>query len=259
MVTGSLKVNRDIILAMKRQHLKERERHNPSESVLALAQMQPHPRLLLNVVTEGARPLIIGQVRRTEVYDPVSSALSMVRAGADAVGFYTDHAIYPHDYEDVFLVARALKHVPVLYQNYTFNGYGVMAARVADASAMLFYSSVLDEDALRQTVTLAQRWRMSIFVQTKTLQQVPTACDLSPHVIAYGDVTDSSLAVVLEEYPNLRALVPRHIKLMVLNCLETLDEVEAVLACGVCAIIVSHDLLRGSNAVRLRALVGKDA
>lgn len=257
MVTGSLKVNRDIILAMKRQHLKERERHNPKESVLALAQMQPHPRLLLNVVTEATHPLIIGQVRRTAVYDPVSSALSMVRAGADAISFYTDHAIYPHDYEDVFLVAHALKQVPVLYQNYTLNDYGVMAARVADASAMVFYGSVLDETSLRQAVTLAQRWRMSIFVQTKTLEQVPTVCDLSPHVIAYGDATDSNLALMLEEYPHLRPLVPRHIKLMLLNCLETLDEVEAVLACGVCAVVVSHELLQGSYAARLRALVGK--
>lgn len=256
MATGSLHINRDIILAMKRQHMKERQAKNPKESVHALAQLQPYPRPLLNVVEEQ-RTYLIGQVNRTRIYDPVTASLTLVREGADAVSFFTDHAIYHQDFEDAFLVARGLRHVPLIFQNYVFNLYGVTASRVADASALVLYASLLPQDTLRELVSNAQRWRMSIIIQANSPEELSLANQLSPHAIAYGDTEKSNLETLWRELPDIRRETPKHTKLMLINCLETVDDVAQAVAFGLNAVIVSATLLEGDSAQQVRQLVGK--
>ncbi len=257
MVTNSLNLNRDIILAMKRQYLKEREHHSPTESALALAQMQSNPLPILNETDVLEHPLILGQITRTEPYDPVTSALSMVRAGADGICFYTDNTIYQYEFEDMFLVARALKNTPVIYQNYILSNYGVTSARVANASGVVLYASILDAKTLRATVSMAQRWRMSVIVQANSFEAVEFANTLSPHVIAYGDSEKSNPIIALEELALVRGIIPHHTKVMLMNCLTTLDEVKMALEHRLSAVVVSKELLTGGNAPKLRALVGK--
>ena len=48
MATGSLQVNRDIILATKKQYLKQQMQTIPLDAVLALAQMQTRAMNFLN-------------------------------------------------------------------------------------------------------------------------------------------------------------------------------------------------------------------
>jgi indole-3-glycerol phosphate synthase len=258
MATGILHVNRDIILAMKRQNMMERQKNNPTESVLALAQMQDAPRYVMNLVEDPQRVTIFGQVTRTaNLYDPVGSALDMVREGADAIMFFTDHGVYANDLEDMFMVARALKHIPIVYQNYVVNDYHVMGIRVADASGVLLYTSLLDQKVLRGAVTISQRWRLSVFVQVQTLDDIQYANTLSPHVLAFGDVLGSNAEAQLEELGRLRESIPMHTKVMLTQCLTTLDEVEMAIRARVNAVIVAPHLLKGDNAKKLRKLAHK--
>lgn len=255
MKTSALRVNRDIVLAMKSQQMKERQKKNPYAAVTALAQMQTPPRDVMNYVDDAERVTVFGQVTRTaHIYDPVASAIDMVREGADGIMFYTDHTVYANDLEDLFIVARSNKKIPVVYQNYIMNEYHVVSVRVADASGLVLYSSLLEPRLLRATATIAQRWRFTVFIQVSTAEELAAANALSPHVLCYGEPEATDALERAQELGALRAQVPYHTKLMLMHTLQTLDEVEAAVTNGATGIIVAPHLLRGDYARKLRLL-----
>lgn len=257
MATGSLHLNRDIILATKRQYINERRKKTPMEAVLSLAQMQRRPRSVLDTMQDDDRVTLIGQILRTETYDPVSTALTYVREGADAIAFFTDHSIYSGDLDDMLMVARGVKDTPIIYQNYTLDEYSVLSARAADASALVLYASLLDAATLRRVVSATQRWKMTAVVQMDDTSQLPLVETLSPHAIAYGDDLSGKLELSLKELAALRNHLPTHIRVLLMHCLQTLEEVEAVLALNIHGIIVGDALLKNEKkAARLRQMIG---
>lgn len=246
----------DHILKIKRQQLQRREARTPLGAVLSLAAMQDRPRDILNYVDDHVA--LIGQVTHTTpMYDPVAAAMNMIYEGADGIAFFTDHEVYNDDLEDMFLVARACRMIPVIYQNYIINAYHVAAARVANASGLMFHAETGDTSLMRTAVTTAQRFRFTVFVNVESLDQIDAANALSPHVICYSSPASVPLTEGVQALATLRQHVPHHTKLMLGHTLHTLDDVEIALSAGVRAIIVSAGLMRGQNAHTLRQWVGR--
>lgn len=257
MATGSLYLNRDIILATKRQYINERRKKTPLEAVLSLAQMQRRPRSVLDTMQDNDRVTLIGQITRTETYDPVSTALSYVREGVDAIAFFTDHSIYSGDLDDMLMVARGVKDIPIIYQNYTLDEYSVLSARAADASALILYASLLDGATLRRVVSATQRWKMTALIQMDDLNMLPAVEILSPHAIAYGDDLSGKLERSLKDLGAIRHKLPLHTRVLLMHCLQSLEEVEAALALNVHGIIVGDALLKNEKkAAHLREIIG---
>jgi indole-3-glycerol phosphate synthase len=256
MVTGHLHVNRDIILASRRQFLQERKKRIPTEAVLAMAQMQSRPRPILNTMHDYDSVALIAQITRTPVYDPVTAALTCVQEGAQAIAFFTDHALYHGDYEDMLMVARGVRNTPVICQNYMPDEYSVLTARSSDASALVLHSSVLDDKALRQTVVATQKNKMVAIVQISHMGQLGLAQTLSPHAIAFGDDRAGTLEDSLTQLSACRDEFPAYTQVLLSHCLETVDEVEAALQVRVHAIIVSESLMRQDKKIaKIRRLI----
>lgn len=259
MTTGSLRINRDIVLTMKRQSLRERLAKNPMQSVLALAQMQARPRDVLNYVEDDSRITVIGQITRTQpLFDPVASGVEMLRDGADALSFFTDHAVHQHDLEDMWLVARGLGSTPIIYQNYVLSEYHVMGIRVADASGIIINSAIVDAQQLRTIVTSAQRWRMTIFIEIESVEQAAIATALSPHVICVGERCGKDVEDACRALQAVAEHLPHHTKRMLSLTLHTLDEVELAIQAGANAVIVSPGLLKQDQNRRLPLLTRRD-
>lgn len=260
MTTSELKINRDILLATKLQHLAERRAKTPLEAIHAMATMQRRPRYILNTVIDPDSPIqLIGQITRLDTYDPVAMALRFVREGVDAVTFFTDNAAYQNDLDDLLMVSMGVKDTPVIYQNYIVNEYNVIEARAADASALILYASALDPTMLRKTVSMTQRWKMTAIVQVNTEEDMRYATELSPHAIAVGHGESDDIPHAIDKLRLLRPLLPYNTRLLLMNCLHTLDEVEAVITEGVNAIIVSEDVLNtAAKSARLKTLLKRD-
>jgi indole-3-glycerol phosphate synthase len=257
MATGSLHINRDIILATKRHHMGERRRSIPMDAALSLAQMQRKPRHILNMMQDDDRVALIGQITRTEMYDPVSAALTYAREGADAVLFFTDHSIYAGDLDDMLIVARGVKDTAVIYGNYIVDEYSVISARAADASALILHGSLLDPATLRRVVGATQRAKMSAILQVESHDTLELAASLSPHAVAFGDELSHNVERSLQNLIMVRNEIPTHTRVFLMHTLETLDEVEAALQARVHAIIVGDVLLKNEKKIaRVRELIG---
>ncbi len=244
MTTSDLKLDRDTIIKAKREYLVERQGRTPLQAVIALATLQRRPRQTLNTIpTNDERIKLIGQIRRSDTYDPVSSALSYVRGGADVVTFFTDHTLYEEDLDDVLMVASSIRNTPLIYQNYALDEYHAVEARASDASALVLYASVLDTDMLRKTVSVTQRWKMTAIVQVSNEDDLKHANDLSPHAIGVGHSEAENSETDIQLLEQLRPMMPFNVRVMLMSCLRSLEEVEAAIRMGVDAVIVDNELM----------------
>jgi len=230
------------ILLAKRERLRERQRKVPAAAVLRLAEMQKAPYPLLNVVTGGEYVTLLGQVTYSEVYDPVGSALHLVRAGVDAIAFFTDTHVTDTGLDDLLLVSRGIRR-PVLYQNYVLDEYHVAETRAAGAAAVTLYASLLEPETLRRTVSIALRWRMATVVQVETREQIALVAELSPHAIAVGNPHQFDTAHDLALLETLRPHMPRYTQVMLLGGLTHIDHVMAALDQRVDALMLTSALL----------------
>lgn len=244
MTTSELRLNREIILAQKRKLLEERQSKTPLEAVRAMAAMQRRPRPILTTMMDSrSRVQVIGQITRMETYDPVSSALRFVREGADAVAFFTDNASYEHDLDDLLMVAMGIKDKPVIYQNYLVNEYNVIEARASDASAVVLYASALTPSELRRVVSITQRWKMSVIIQVNNEEDLLHAATLCPHAIGIGHSESLDTERSLQKVSHLRSMMPHNVRMLMMNCLQNLDEVEAAVRLGVHAVVINEEVM----------------
>ncbi len=256
MTTKELEINLETIVAAKKQYLTQRQERIPPAAVVALADMQSLPKPILNIVTSGKHVTLIGKIAHTDTYDPVSTALSYVRSGLDAVAMFTDSNIYTKGMDDLLLVARAVRNNPVICMDYIVNEYHVTEARAAGASSLLLYASILEPDVLRRVVSLTQRWHMSTIIQVENVEQLKHILKLSPHVIAVGTEQDFNRERDLPLLRQLKPYVPYNTKLMPLGCLKTLVDVTQVMEIGVDALVVDQKLIgRKDDYQQLRLLL----
>ena len=244
MTTKEIEIDVETVVAAKKEYLTIRQQKTPALAMIALADMQLNPHPVLNVVTGGRHITLIGQIRYTETYDPVASALRYVRNGVDAVSLFTDKNIYTQGMDDMLLVGRGVRHTPVIGQDFILSEYHVAEARAAGASALMLYASLLDTVTLRQVVSATQRWRMTAILQVNEASHLEEVHELSPHVLAVGD---DLFFRKDRDLPLLKYMTrhrPYNTRLMPFGCLKTLEDVGAVLEVGVDAIVVDEALTR---------------
>lgn len=256
MATGSLQVNRDIIVATRKQYLLERKHVTPMDAIMALASMQSRPPYVLNTMTDRDKVTVIGQIRLEETYDPVLAALRYIRAGADAVSYFTDHTIYNRDLDDMLMISRGIRKHPVVFHNYVFDEYGVIAARASGAAALIGYASILTAQKLRSVISMTQRYKMTSILQINSMAHLEYIYELSPHVVSIGDPESENVDKAIQMAESFKPHIPQHCRTMLSNTLYTIEEVEMAIQAGVDAVIVSDEVYTTTRKIeQMRKLV----
>ena len=250
MATGSLQVNRDIIVATRKQYLLERKHVTPMDAIMALAAMQSRPRYVLNMMSDREKVTVIGQIRLQETYDPVLAALNYIRAGTDAVSYFTDHTIYNRDLDDMLMISRGIRKHPVVSHNYVFDEYGVIAARASGASALVGYASLLSAPKLRGVISITQRYKMTAILQISSMAHLEHIYELSPHVVSIGDPENQDVESAARLFEEFKPHIPFYCRTMLSNTLSTLDEVEFAINAGVDAVLVSDEVYATSRKLK---------
>jgi indole-3-glycerol phosphate synthase len=247
-------VNPELILNAKRQALAARKAKTPIEAIRALASLQKRPQPVLSTVTGGASTAIIGQICHAgagTAYDPVAAALNLVRLGADALALFTDATVYDRGLNDLALVARAVDK-PLISQDYVFDEYQVVELRASGASGVVLYADILDCAALRKLVSAVQRNRMTAIVQVSCVEQLPEIVSFSPQAVA----VPIGASLYPHKLAHLRALIPSHIHLVVVEPLCDFDHAQAAACLHPDAVLAGAALLDHKETVeRLRQLL----
>lgn len=264
MTTKELVPQLDVILAAKRQSLKERKAKTPIEAVRALASMQKRPQPVLSTIADSGTVMLIGQVKYglpqpgipEDDYDPVAAAVRYGHAGVDAVALLTDEVLYQRGLDDLVMVSRATL-LPVISQDYILDEYQVVEARAAGASALVLHAAVLDPPTLRNLVSATHRNRMTAIVQVTNQEELDSALALSPYVIGIRSRDADTQSLDIDNARRLREQIPSHMRVMFTDGLRSLQEVAAVAELGLHAVIVREVVIRDEDLQTVNHLLNR--
>lgn len=252
------------ILKAKREHLDERKARTPMEAVRALASMQSRPLPILNTITDDGQILGIGQIRHHTPatgdqpdpnYDPVAQTVRYAQRQLDAVALFTDDIVYLDGLDDLMLVARAVRDVPVISQDYIVDEYQVVEARAAGASAVMLHADLLKREDLRLLVSATQRNRMTAMVKVTDASELNYTLGLHPHVIALGTPVGDRQLPPPKLVKSLLSQLPSSVRVMIDGAFKSIQDVVAASQMGMSAIVVDEKLLVNDDLVRQLKLI----
>ena len=132
---------------------------------------------------------------------------------------------------------------------------------MAGTDAVLLIAAVLGDGGLAELTTLARRLRMAALIEVHDEAELARVLPLRP---ALGGVNNRNLQTFEVDFATtarLRALIPPEIAVVGESGLKTADDVAAMRAAGVDAVLVGEALARSKdvmNAARAFAAAGRE-
>jgi len=176
-------------------------------------------------------------------------------AGAAALSVLTD-AAYFGGTDDDLVTARHVSGLPALRKDFVVDPYQIYEARALGADAVLLIVRALADTELSELVLLTHHLGIEALVETHSAAEVDRAVRAGARIVGVNNrdldtlVTDVSLA------PRLRSMVPPGIVFVAESGISQPEQVTALLAAGVDAILIGESLLRSPDPrSKLRSLV----
>jgi indole-3-glycerol phosphate synthase len=250
------------IMAYHRERLPRVMAGVPLEDLRAMTSVAPPPRDFTAAVRAPGVSLIAECKKASPTkgllvphYDAVSLARAYEKAGARAISVLTDTRHFQGTLADLRDVREAVR-LPVLRKDFIFHPYQLYEARVAGADAILLIASVLGDGDLAELQNLARKLGMAVLVEVHTEGELARVLPLRPEIIGVNNRNLQTFEIDFENTSRLRALIPAEIAVVGESGLKTPDDVRAMAAAGVDAVLVGETLVRSKDVAAVtRALV----
>lgn len=252
----------DEIMAHHRERLPKVKAGVPLADLRAMAMVAPPPRDFAAVLRQPGVSLIAECKKASPSkgllvprYDPVRLARSYEKAGARAISVLTDARHFQGSLEHLRDVREAVK-LPVLRKDFLFDPYQIYESRVAGADAVLLIAAVLSDSDIRELQALAGKLGMASLIEVHTAEEVERVLSLSPAVVGVNNRNLQTFEVDFENTARLRAMIPAEVIVVGESGLKTPDDIRAMRAIGVDAVLVGESLVKsGDVTTQARALV----
>ncbi|HEX6512588.1 MAG TPA: indole-3-glycerol phosphate synthase TrpC [Chloroflexota bacterium] len=250
----------DDIIAQKRRELAQLK--GAVNEVKAAAKDAPKPRGFaaalrlpgLSIIAEVKRKSPANGVLNQDV-DPAEQAAMYVGAGARAVSVLTDERFFGGSNADLQAV-RGRVGLPLLRKDFTIDEFHVYQARAIGADAILLIVRALDQHQLAGYQALAQELGMDVLVEVHDESELERALAVGSRILGVNNRDLTTMTVDIRTTERLRPLAPRDAILVSESGIRSPQDVRAVAALGVDAILVGEALMSaGDPAATLRAFL----
>jgi len=181
-------------------------------------------------------------------YDPARLAKLYEKAGARAISVLTDSRHFQGTLAHL-RDAREAVRLPVLRKDFLFHPYQLYEARVAGADAVLLIAAVLSDTEMRELLALARKLGMAALVEVHDEVELARVLPLQPRIIGVNNRNLQTFEVDFDNAARLRALIPAEIAVVGESGLKSPDDVRAMKAAGVDAVLVGETLVRSKDVI----------
>jgi indole-3-glycerol phosphate synthase len=260
----------DEIMSHHRERLPKVKREVPISDLRALASVTP-PAVSFKAALVLPGISLIAECKKASpskgllmaAYDPVQLAQTYVRAGARAISVLTDGRHFQGSLEHLRDVKEALSNarslildkgdprlktgLPVLRKDFIFDPYQLYEARAAGADAVLLIAAVLEGGELADLLALSRHLGLEALVEVHAPEELQRVLPYSPAVIGINNRNLQTFQVDFQNTARLRAMIPEDITVVAESGIKTADDVRALAAMGVDAILVGETLVRSKD------------
>jgi indole-3-glycerol phosphate synthase len=181
------------------------------------------------------------------------------RGGARALSVLTEAVGFGGNLDDLARARRAAT-LPILRKDFMVEEYQVVEAVAAGADAILLIVAALDPADLRFLYDRAQSFGLGVLVEVHDGDELAIAAAIEPAVIGINNRNLTTLQVDTARTFELLGSLPAETVIVSESGLRTPEDVAAVAAAGVHAVLVGEALMRsGDIEAACRALTGTAA
>jgi indole-3-glycerol phosphate synthase len=209
----------------------------------------------LSVIAEHKRRSpSAGMIRSDIELEDVVTAYE--RGGARALSVLTEAVGFGGSLDDLAR-ARHAATLPILRKDFVVDEYQVVEAVAAGADAILLIVAALDPADLRFLYDRAKRFGLGVLVEVHDGDELAIAATIEPAVIGINNRNLTTLQVDTARTFELIGSLPAETVIVSESGLRTPEDVAAVAAAGVDAVLVGEALMRsGDIEAACRALTG---
>lgn len=198
-----------------------------------------------------SRGLIAGDFPYLEI------AADYEAAGAAAVSVLTEPYFFQGENRYLSEIAETVS-LPVLRKDFTVDEYMIYEAKVIGASAVLLICSLLNEETLREWITLSHSLGLSALVEAHDEEEIQMAVRAGARIIGVNNRNLKTFEVDINNCIRQRKHIPSDILFVAESGIKSREDVAALEKGGVDGVLIGETLMRSPDKeMTLRQLKGR--
>jgi indole-3-glycerol phosphate synthase len=245
----------DKIVAEKLSELEQRQKTVPLSELEAAIREKPSP-LDLAAALKGDGISLIAEVKRASPskgvlnseLDPVRLARTYVQGGAAAISVLTEEQYFRGSGEDLEAVKNALPDIPVLRKDFVLKAYQVFESRAWGADALLLIAAILDDNELKELLSLSHRLGMHCLVEVHNEEELKRALAGDARIIGINNRDLDTMSVDIDVSRRLRPLIPPERIAVSESGIKGHDDIEKLRGWEIDAVLIGEALVTADDA-----------
>lgn len=237
------------ILADKRIEIERRRRDMPLDELREKARARSAPPAFAQALKASPIGLIAEVKRRSpsagtirDPFLPDQIARAYRRGGAQAVSVLIDRKYFGGG-DDIFAQVRAAIELPMLYKEFVVDEWQIWHAAALGASAVLLIAAALSEQQLEQLMSVAERARLEVLLETHDAEEMDTARKLGSKLTGINNRDLHTFRVSLDTTIRLAQMAPPASVVVSESGIRTHADIELLHKHGIDAVLVGQQLL----------------
>lgn len=184
-----------------------------------------------------------------EDFNPVETAVSYEKAGANAISVLTEEDFFKGSGEYLKAI-RAAVSLPLLRKDFIVDEWQIYEARLLGADAILLITGVLARDALKRFIAIADELSMQCLVEAHTEEQIKSALGAGAEIIGINNRNLDNFTVDLGTSQRIAKLLPDVILFVAESGIRSRADVKCMENVGADAVLVGETLMRAPSIER---------
>lgn len=192
-----------------------------------------------------------------EYFPYVDIAKEYEDAGADCMSVLTEPDYFMGSTEYLREIRQAVK-TPLLRKDFTIDDYMIYEAKVIGADAVLLICALLDEETIREWISLCDRLGLSALVEAHNKEEIRMAVCAGARIIGVNNRNLRTFQVDINNCLRLRENIPSEILFVAESGIRTREDIEALEMGGVNGVLIGETFMRSADKkATLNELKGK--
>jgi len=252
----------DKIIAQKRQEIEQRKKTATLTYLQErIARQKPSLDIALNLKGDHIR--LIAEVKQASPsrgmlipnFNPIELAQTYAEGGAAAISVLTEENYFMGSIEHLAAI-REVFELPLLRKDFIFDPYQVYESRAYGADALLLIAAVLNQEQLKELVSLSHSLKLRCLVEVHNKGEVERAVLSEAEIIGINNRDLDTFSIDINMTRRLRPLIPQERIVVSESGIKNKRDIEKLGKWGVDAVLVGEALVTaGDVRAKMKSLL----
>ena len=175
----------------------------------------------------------------------VEIAKDYEKAGASCISVLTEPEYFKGDKLYLKEISEYVK-IPLIRKDFVVDEYMIYDAKVHGADCVLLICSLLDEDTIKEYISICDGLGISALVEAHE-EEIKMAINAGARMIGVNNRDLKTFTVDIENSEKLRKLVPKNILFVAESGIKTKDDVRRLKSANVNGVLIGETLMKSNN------------